>query len=140
MANDTSNAITNMNKKITILLADDNEELLSTLGTMLSEAGYSVLTVSDGEQAIATLREASVQFIILDLKMPKVDGWTVLAFVKQQFPNIRVLVLTAYGSMATAIRAKKNGADDFLDKPSDVEEILHTVDRILNQSSTPFNS
>ena len=140
MANETANEVINMSEKITILLADDNDELLPSLGSVLSGAGYCVLMASDGEQAIATLRKASVHLIILDLKMPKVDGWSVLAFVKQQFPNIRVVVFTAYGSIANAIRAKKMGADDFLEKPYDVEEILYTIDRVLHQSSTAVNS
>ena len=140
MANNISDEIINMNKKITILLADDDDELLSPLSAVLSEGGYCVLMASDGEQAIATLREAPVRLILLDLKMPKVDGWSVLAFVKQQFPNIKVVVLTAYGGIANAIRAKKMGADDFLGKPFDLEEILYTIDRVLHQSSTAVNS
>ena len=86
------------------------------------------------------LQGASVQLIILDLKMPKVDGWSVLAFVKQQLPSIKVIVLTAYADLTNAIRAKKMGADDFLEKPYDIDEITHTIDKLLHQSSTAVNS
>ena len=132
--------IMNMNQKITILIVDDNDELQCSLSSMLSEEGYDILLASDGAQAIARLKEVSVQLIILDLKMPKFDGWSVLAFVKQQFPKIRVVIVTGYGNIANALRAKKMGADDFLEKPYDVEEILYTIDRVLHQSSTAVNS
>ena len=128
------------NEKITILLADDNDELLRALSIAFSEKGYRVLVASDGEQAIARLRETSVQLIVLDLKMPIVDGWSVLAFVKQEMPSVKVVVITAYGGLANALRAKKMGADDFLDKPYDVEELLHAISRVLHQSSTAINS
>lgn len=130
----------NAREKTTILIADDDDELLHTLGPVISDGGYRVLMASDGEQAIATLRETSVSLILLDLKMPKVDGWDVLAFVKQQFPGIRVVVVTAYGSLTNVIRAKKMGADDFLEKPYDIEEILHTIDRLLHQSTIVASS
>lgn len=130
----------NMNEKITVLLVDDNEELQRTLSMSLSERGYLVLVASDGEQAIERLREAGIHVVILDVKMPKVDGWSVLAFVKQQLPNIKVVMLTAYGSLSSALRAKKMGADEFLEKPYDVEEILYTIERLLHQSPIAINS
>ncbi|MBI4548220.1 MAG: response regulator [Ignavibacteriae bacterium] len=124
------------NEKITILLADDNDELLQILSALLSEMGYRVLRARDGEQAIVTLHETTVHLVILDLKMPKVDGWDVLVYVKQQLPSVRVVVLTAYGSKANALRAKEMGADELIQKPFDVGELFSKVNRILNLNST----
>ena len=117
---------------ITILFVDDNEELQTTISRTMIDEGYNIILASDGEQAIDKLQKEIVHLVLLDLNIPKIDGWKVLAFVKRQFPNIRVLIFTAYGNLTNSIRAKKEGADEFLEKPFDMGEIINIIKRYYN--------
>jgi len=116
----------------TILCVDDNEELQTAMRKTIGDEGYNVILASDGEQAMDKLQKESVHLVLLDLKLPKHDGWEVLSFVKSHFPNIKVFIFTAYGNLTNCIRAKKEGADEFLEKPCDIGEIIHIIKRYYN--------
>ena len=72
--------------------------------------------------------------ILLDIKMPDVDGFTVLAFIKRYFPSVKVIMLTGYADSENALRAKQLGADGFLAKPYDLEDLLTTIACVINSS------
>jgi YesN/AraC family two-component response regulator len=86
----------------------------------------------DGEEAINILQSQYFDLILLDLTMPKVDGYDVLKFVKEKHPTTKVIMLTAFSELKNAIEAKKLGAEDFVSKPFNYKDLLTTVDRVLS--------
>jgi DNA-binding response OmpR family regulator len=123
-----------INKPAKILVVDDNDELRGIISNGLSAAGYQVDQARDGEEAIAKLKEGSIELMTLEIRMPKEDGWGVLEFVTEQHLTIKVVVLTTCGGIESAIRAKTMGADVFLEKPGDINEVLSTIDRLLKNT------
>ena len=118
--------------KASILIADDEESLRTTLGTELRNAGYEVTTVRDGDEAINAVSSRKFDLALLDIKMPKVDGIQVLKYIKIEAPETKVLMLTGYADLRHAMESKKNGAEDFMSKPYELEDLLLTVRRLLN--------
>ena len=110
----------------TILLVDDDEKFRSRLGKALNERGYSVLEANGKEAAIKEVEAnpRQTEFAVVDMKMPGESGLDVIAELKRMQPNMTIIVLTGYGSIATTKDAVKLGALDYLTKPSDADEIL----------------
>jgi YesN/AraC family two-component response regulator len=90
-----------------------------------------VSTASDGDEAIDLLQAHSYDLILLDIKMPRVDGFQVLRFVKEKLPHIKVIMLTGFADLKNAIESKKLGAEDFISKPYDLVDLLATIERVL---------
>lgn len=122
-----------VNGKASILVADDEENLRTVLRSELENAGYLVTTVCDGDEAIRATTTDSFDLALLDIKMPKTDGIEVLKHIKKEKPSIRVIMLTAYADLRHAMESKKYGAEDFMSKPYDIEDLLVTVQRLLSQ-------
>lgn len=123
-----------MTNQRSILVVDDEEALRTVLSSELSGEGYHVETASDGDEAIATLQNNNkFDLILLDIKMPKVDGFEVLKFIKANTPHIKVIMLTAFADLKNAIESKKLGADDFISKPYDLVDLLTTIERVLSE-------
>ena len=123
-----------MSAKNRILVVDDEEALRAVLSTELESEGYVVKSAGDGEEAIRILQGESFHLILLDIKMPNVDGFEVLKFVKQQSPQTKVIMLTGFADLKNAIESKKLGAEDFVCKPYDLVDLLTTVERVLGTS------
>jgi DNA-binding NtrC family response regulator len=123
-----------MSAKNRILVVDDEEALRAVLSTELESEGYVVKSAGDGEEAIRILQGESFHLILLDIKMPNVDGFEVLKFVKQQSPQTKVIMLTGFADLKNAIESKKLGAEDFVSKPYDLVDLLTTVERVLGTS------
>lgn len=117
-----------------ILVVDDEEALRTVLSAELEGEGYQVSTAGDGEEAIKILGSQQFHLILLDIKMPNVDGFEVLKFVKQQQPSTKVIMLTGFADLKNAIESKKLGAEDFVSKPYDLVDLLTTVERVLGTS------
>ena len=117
-----------------ILVVDDEEALRTVLSTELEGEGYQVSTAGDGEEAIKILGSQQFHLILLDIKMPNVDGFEVLKFVKQKQPSTKVIMLTGFAALKNAIESKKLGAEDFVSKPYDLVDLLTTVERVLGTS------
>src|SRR5258707_7193830 len=100
-----------------ILVADDEEDLRTFLGEALERAGHEVTQVADGAAAIRAAREEPFDVVLTDLRMPETDGMTVVRTVRTEQPDVEVIVLTAFGDVATAVEAMKLGAFDYLQKP-----------------------
>jgi DNA-binding NtrC family response regulator len=113
----------------TVLIVDDETLKLMTLKESLTSAGYDVLTATDGNQALDMLRSEKVQALITDVRMPGVDGLTLLEKSKEMDPSRPVLVMTGYGAIEDAVRAMRSGAADYLTKPISNEEILIRLER-----------
>lgn len=114
-----------------ILLVDDEATILTVLSTLLKSEGYEVITALGGEQAKKKLDEENFDIVISDIRMSPVDGMQVLKYIHDNYPDTSVIMLTAYGSIETAIQAMKLGAYDYITKPFKVEELLLTVRRAL---------
>ncbi len=117
-----------------ILVVDDEEALRTVLSAELEGEGYLVNTAADGDEAIKIIGTQQFHLILLDIKMPNVDGFEVLKFVKQHQPATKVIMLTGFADLKNAIESKKLGAEDFVSKPYDLVDLLTTVERVLGTS------
>lgn len=122
-----------MAEKSRVLVVDDEDALRMVLSSELSSSGYDVGTASDGDEAITVIQNKKFDLILLDIKMPKVDGFEVLKFVKKNFPNVKVIMLTGFADLKNAIESKKHGAEDFVSKPYDLVDLLTTIERVLSE-------
>lgn len=116
-----------------VLIVDDEPNMRWVLQEALAKAGYHVTTASSGEEALEALGQGPVDLVVLDLKLKGMDGLAALRQIHARWPGVVVLILTAYGTVATAVEAMQSGASDYLRKPFDVEEILFKVSRSLER-------
>lgn len=106
-----------------ILLADDEQNIRRVLSAILRREGYEVSTVADGEEALAVLKVEEFHAVITDLKMPRLDGMALLKQVTLDYPDLPVLIITAHGTVDTAVEALKLGAFDYISKPFEQDEL-----------------
>ncbi len=116
----------------TILLVDDDPSLLRVTEYQLQSAGYRVITATEGKQGLHTFREHKPELVVTDIKMPGMDGMELLAEIKRIAPHALVIMITAHGSIDTAIQAMKTGAYDYICKPFEKDELLLTVEKALD--------
>lgn len=107
-----------------ILIIDDEENMRHMLTAFLTESGFMVESVSDGIQAIQKINETQYNFIFCDIRMPNMDGMTFLRTAEEQLIDINVIMMSAYGSIDTAVEAMKLGAYDYISKPFKADEVL----------------
>lgn len=115
-----------------ILIADDEENIRWVLKKGLEKEGYSVLTVDSAIKAIEKLKKEYFDVIFMDIRMPQMNGLEALGKLKEINPDALIIIITAYGSMKTAIEAMQKGAYDYLTKPFDMEEVKLITRRALN--------
>jgi len=113
---------------ITVLLVDDEESFRRTLGKRLDKRGFVVEEAGTGREALEKLASAAPDVILLDVKMPGMDGLTVLHKAKEAEPLVEVIMLTGHASMEIAIRGMELGAFDYLMKPVEFEELLYKLE------------
>ncbi|HVH45877.1 MAG TPA: sigma-54 dependent transcriptional regulator [Labilithrix sp.] len=118
-------------EKKQVLIVDDEPNLRKILAAQLSRDGYDVLLAEDGEQGLTLLREHHIDLVVTDLKMPKVDGMTLLRQALAEQPELPIVMITAHGTVDTAVEALKLGAFDYLTKPFDKEEVRQIVGKAL---------
>ncbi|MGQ9629525.1 MAG: sigma-54-dependent transcriptional regulator [bacterium] len=116
-----------------ILIVDDDASIRSTLGILLKERGYRTYEASSGEEALRRMEEGVYDLMIVDLRIGHLSGIDLLGAIKERSPDTEVLMLTAYGSVETAVEAMKLGAFDYLTKPFERDEILLTVEKALER-------
>ena len=116
----------------TILIVEDEPKMLRLLELNLSEEGYSVKTAEDAEAGLALLRKDRIDLVVTDLKLPGMNGLEFLQSVKRHDARIPVIVMTAYGTVETAVEAMKAGASDYVLKPFSLEEIKLIVGKELD--------
>ena len=110
-----------------ILVADDDENLRTTLAEQLRAENYEVTVVSGGEEAIKIIQKEQIDVAVLDIKMPKVDGFQVLQLIRKSFPHIKAIMLTAYADMKNIQKCKELGADDVIQKPYDLGDLFDSI-------------
>ena len=122
-----------MPEKRRILVVDDEDALRTVLSGELVSEGYDVRTAADGDEAVTSLQKENFDLILLDIKMPRMNGFEVLKFVKEKFPKTKVVMLTGFADLKNAIESKKLGAEDFVSKPYDLVDLLTTIERVLGE-------
>ncbi len=120
-------------KKTTILAADDDPQLLRLITRNLEFEGYEVLAASDGQQALEHVESQSLDLVLLDVMMPKLDGFTVCQRVRE-FSSVPIIIVTARGQDQDKVRGLDLGADDYLTKPFSIEELLARVRAVLRRA------
>ena len=119
----------------TILLVEDHAESRTSLAWVLEKNGYAVRQASNGRAALAAARREKLHALILDLKLPDMEGAAVLDAVLEQHPGLPAIVVTGFGTVDTAVEAMKRGATDFLTKPIQTESLLATLAREIERAS-----
>ena len=117
----------------TILIVDDEPNMRWVLGRALEQAGYTVYGAENGGDCLGMLGREGVDLVLLDLKLKGEDGLTILRRIRERRPEVVVIILTAYGTVPTAVEAMQLGAADFLRKPFDVEEVIFKIARALER-------
>ena len=112
---------------IRVLLVDDEEELVDFLAKRLTRKGFAVEPVTSGKAALAAVDNASFDVVVLDLKMPEMDGLQVLKAIKQRAPYTQAIMLTGHGSIDLALESGRSDAFRFLSKPADFDELMHVI-------------
>jgi DNA-binding NtrC family response regulator len=124
-----------MKPKGSILVVDDEEIVRDSLARWLEEDGYRVDTAADGQAALTKLGEQGYAILLVDLKMPGIDGLQVLGQARSMQPDAAVIIMTAYATVDTAVQAMKQGAYDYLVKPFEPEELSMMVGKLTNQQT-----
>lgn len=117
--------------KSVILLVDDQDTIRFFLEKTLVHEGYTALTAKTGQEAIDMTHQHIPDLVLLDLKLPDIDGLEVLKRIKETFPEICVVMITAFGDIETAVAAMKSGAHDFVSKPINLEQLLIVIEKGL---------
>ena len=112
---------------INILIVDDEPDFLEMLSLRLKDQGHHVRTAQSGEAGLEAIREEEPDVVVLDIKMPGMDGIQVLKMIKAQIPLVEVILLTGHGAVDTAVEGLKSGAFDYLLKPADFEDLLQKL-------------
>jgi len=114
-----------------ILIVDDEVRMCESLEILLGGRGFDIQCFTDGRKALSHIQEHGCDLVLLDLMMPEMDGFTVLSRIKENFPDVHVIIMTAQGSAEYAVAALKGGADDFLCKPFELDELTKRIQNIL---------
>jgi DNA-binding NtrC family response regulator len=110
--------------KMRLMLVDDEERFLQTTQKLLAKQGYDAITASGGLECLQKLEQELVHVVILDVKMPDLDGVETLKRIKQKFPMVEVIMLTGHATTESAVEGMKSGATDYLIKPADIEVLI----------------
>lgn len=113
---------------VKMLLVDDEERFLSTTVKLLTRKGYEPLSAKSGMEALEILESKHVDVVILDVKMPGMDGVEVLKQIKQRFPMVEVIMLTGHATIDSAVEGMRTGAFDYLTKPCEINELLEKAE------------
>ena len=120
-------------KRLSILVVDDQESTRKSLSTFLRLHQFQVSSAESGKRALEKLREGDYQVVLTDYRMAEMDGIELTERVKESYPQIAILIMTAYGTIKNAVEAMKAGAYDYLTKPLNQDELLLSLDRIGQQ-------
>ena len=114
-----------------VLVVEDDHSLQEALCDTLKCAGYDVETASDGEQALEVLKHKTVQMVVSDVQMSPMDGHELLSHIKEEYPELPVVLVTAYGTIQKAVEAMQQGASDYLVKPFEASRLVEMVERLV---------
>ena len=118
-------------RKPTVLVADDERAVRTALRVNLTKAGYDVVVVSDGQEALDALSKSVPDVVLTDLRMPRIDGMLLLESIQAEHPELPVVLMTGHGSVRDAVHAMRSGAADYIIKPVRKDELLVILERTL---------
>ena len=122
-------------EKQPILVVDDEKNIRLTISQSLEPLDLPIWTAASGEEALQKLQECPFGLVFLDLKMPGMDGMDVLRRIKEEWPKIRVIIITAHGTIESAVEAMKLGAVDFIQKPFSTDDIRELAKSVLKHET-----
>lgn len=122
-----------MSDRFKILIVDDEQKICEILSEILEGEGYKTHTAYNGADALDSIRQYDIDLMLLDIKLPDMDGITVLKKIKKLSPFVSVVMISAFGTVALAVEALKSGADDFIEKPLETNRILTTIKNVLEK-------
>lgn len=120
-------------KQLKIMLVDDEERFLATTRKLFAKKGYDILAATSGPEALDILRTKKVHVVILDLKMPGMDGLATLRNIKKLYPMVEVIMLTGHATGETAMDVLKAGAASYLIKPADIDDLIQKAKEVAKK-------
>lgn len=120
-------------KNMKLLLVDDEERFLTTTQKILSKKGIEAFTATSGAEALQILSGTTIHVVILDVKMPGMDGNETLKKIKARYPMIEVIMLTGHATVESAIEGMRSGAFDYLMKPTGIEDLIGKATQAFNK-------
>jgi DNA-binding NtrC family response regulator len=114
-----------------ILIVDDELNMRLVLSAMLKKEGFEISSASNGREALQILQTNNIDVVITDLKMPDIDGMELLTVISERYPEIPVIMITAHGTIATAVEALKKGAFDYITKPFDLDDLKNIISKAI---------
>lgn len=120
-------------EEMKMMLVDDEERFLTTTRKVLSKKGYDILIAASGSEALEKLGTQHIHVVILDVKMPGMDGIATLKEIKRSFPLVEVIMLTGHGTVENAVEGLKSGATDYLTKPTDVNDLIQKAEEAFQK-------
>jgi DNA-binding NtrC family response regulator len=121
-----------VDKKLALVI-DDEKNIRLTFSETLAQMGFDTRTASSGEEALTKLQDAEFALALLDFRMPGMDGIEVLRHIREGYPKVLVIIITAHGTIGSAVEAMKLGAVDFIQKPCTPEEIRGLVVKVMER-------
>ena len=116
-----------------MMLVDDEERFLSTTEKLISRRGYDIVTAKSGAEALEKLKTLNIHVVILDVKMPGMDGIETLKAIKRGHPLTEVIMLTGHGTVESAVDGLNSGATDYLIKPTDLNKLLKKAEEAFEK-------
>ena len=116
-----------------ILIVDDEPSILQSLSGLLSDEGFEISTAANGYEALKIVDTESPDLVLLDIWMPGIDGIETLKRIKEKRPDLEIIMLTGHATVKSGIEAMKFGAEDFLEKPVDLNELLEKIGEAKNK-------
>jgi DNA-binding NtrC family response regulator len=117
------------------LVVDDERNIRLTFSETMTQMGFDTRTASNGEEALTKMQGAEFDLVLLDLRMPGMDGIEVLRRMRERYPKVRVIMITAHGTVESAVEAMKLGAVDFIQKPCTPDEIRELVGKVMEREA-----
>ncbi len=122
------------NGPVNVLLVDDEIPFVETVTKRLSRKGMTMFKAFSGEEALVQLESnAGLEIVVLDVKMPGMDGLEILAEIKRRYPQVEVILLTGHGTFETAVKGMRLGAFDYLNKPCELEELTKRIQAAIQK-------
>ncbi len=116
-----------------LLIVDDNEGVRHLVSRWLERAGFSVSQAKDGAEAMEVIRSSPPDVVLADIRMPKINGLELARMVKRDFPSIKVVLMTAYSSPQTIAQARREGVDDYLEKPFTQDQVERVARAVMDR-------
>ncbi len=123
-------------KPLEVLVIDDESVICDACEMVLSEKGHSVAISTNGTDGLRAIRQQAYDIVLLDMKLPDMDGMQILKTVLEEKPDLCIIVMTGYSSISNAVEAIKQGADNYLAKPFTDDELIEAVEKACQDKRT----